>query len=441
MSITFDDARHFLSRTGFGASPEEIRRLMSLDRRAAVEQALGMKSRDTQVPPPSWVQQLPPLPRERKQWNEHERKTFREARKEEGLELKRWWYRVLLTTREPLLERMTLFWHNHFASSLQKVRWPPFLYQQNVLFRIHALGSFRTLLTAVAKNPAMLLYLDTQTSHREHPNENFARELFELFTLGEGQYTETDIKQAARAFTGWHVDIRTGTFHMERRRHDEGWKTVLGKSGPFDGDDILSLTLEQPQVSRHLVHKLWLEFISDRPDPLEVDRLAGSFRRHYQIASLLSDLFLTPHFWVAENRGCLIKSPVELLVGTGRLFNLPIEEPMQLVRYGRRLGQDLFDPPNVKGWPGGTRWITTSTLLDRTQMLRRAIRGHEMGHGSNHGGSDMTQEHGAGWLATEPLEVVQATLLPLTALQPINPAEDRSQAVRQLVLDPVYQLK
>ena len=166
-----------------------------------------------------------------------------------------------------------------------------------------------------------------------------------------------------------------------------------------------------------------------------------AFRQKNYNSFLLNDLFLTPQFWAAENRACLIKSPVELTVGTARLFNLPIEEPLQLVRYGRRLGQDLFDPPNVKGWPGGTRWITTSTLLDRTQMLHRTIRGHETGHGLDRGNGNMSQTHGAGWLATEPISIVQATLLPLAPLQPPIASEERGQAVRQLVLDPVYQLK
>ena len=371
-----------------------------------------------------------------------EKKAFREARKEEGLELKSWWYQVLLITRSPLLERMTLFWHNHFTSSLHKVKWPPFLYQQNVLLRLQALGSFRTLLHAIAKNPAMLLYLDTQTNHREHPNENFTRELFELFTLGEGHYTEQDIQQAARAFTGWHLDYHTGAFRVARRRHDDGRKEVFGKSGYFDGDDIVTLTLEQPQVAHYLVRKLWREFISDEPDSGEVDRLAGLFRlNNYDMASLLNNLLLTPHFWAPENRGCLIKSPVELTVGTARLFNLPIEEPWQLVRYGRRLGQDLFDPPNVKGWPGGTRWITTSTLMDRTQLLHRAIRGHETGHVQGQRMDGMNQKHGATWLAAEPIDIVQQTLVPLVPVQPLVAGEERSQAIRQLVLDPVYQLK
>ena len=440
MSLTFDDARHLLSRTGFGGTPEEIRRLMLLDRRAAVAQLLAIPANKALTPPPSWIHRLPPLPHVRKFWGERERKAFHEELKTQGHDLKVWWYRELITTRHPLLERMTLFWHNHFTSSLHKVRWPAYLHQQNVLLRLYALGSFRRLLQAIAKNPAMLLYLDTQTNQSEHPNENFARELFELFTLGEGHYTEQDIKQAARAFTGWHLDHRSGAFRVDMRHHDDGQKEVFGKQGRFDGDDILLLTLEQPQVARYLVGKLWREFISDQPDPVEVERLADSFRRkNYEIAEVLSDLLLTPHFWAPENRGVLIKSPVELIVGTTRLFNLPIDDSVQQIGYARRLGQDLFDPPNVKGWPGGTRWITTSTLLDRTQLLHRAIRGHEMGH--PHGTADMSQVQGASWLATEPWDVVQATLLPLALVQPVAAGEERGQAVRHLVLDAVYHLK
>lgn len=440
MPLTCDEARHFLSRTGFGGTPDEIRRFMTLDRRAAVAQVLAIPTNKARTPPPTWIHRLPPLPHVRKQWSQRDRHLFHEELKSHGQELKAWWYRELITTPSPLLERMTLFWHNHFTSSLHKVRWPPFLHQQNVLLRLHAVGSFGTLLHAMAKNPAMLLYLDTQTNRREHPNENFARELFELFTLGEGHYHEQDIKEAARAFAGWHVDLRTGAFRVDLRHFDDGPKVVFGKTGRFEGDDILSLTLERPQVARHLVGKLWKEFVSDQPDQTEVERLAESLRRsNYDISSLLNDLLLTPQFWAPENRGSLIKSPVELLVGTTRLFNLSIEDASHLISAARRIGQDLFDPPNVKGWPGGTRWITTSTLLDRTQILHRMIRGHELGHPQGMGG--MQPRHGMNWLTTEPLDLVQATLLALPPVQPLASEEERGQIVHQLVLDPVYQLR
>lgn len=453
MAMTFDDARHLLARTGFGGTADEIRQWIAWDRITAVSQLLDATTTRAVTPPPPWIGRLPPPPAERKQMGQVEKKAFREERKEEAQELKAWWYRELLVTSSPLTERMTLFWHNHFTSSFQKVKWPPFLYRQNVLLREQALGSFRDLLSAVARDPAMLLYLDTQQNHKDRPNENFARELFELFTLGEGHYSEQDIKEAARCFTGWQVDRRTGSFRVNQAKHDQGIKRLFGRTGTFTGDDVLRMTLEQPQVARHITQKLWKEFASDQPDPQEVERLAGRFRRNeYRLKPLLQAILTSPQFWAKENRGVLIKSPAELMVGTMRLFQLPLPDRMALVRAGRRLGQDLFDPPNVKGWPGGTKWITTATLPARWHVLQQIIRGHEAGH--LHGestGLDMGDGRGAaGWLATEPEEVLQATLLAAPPVNPIPPAptattdvpiEDRRQAVRQLVLDPAYQLK
>jgi uncharacterized protein (DUF1800 family) len=214
------------------------------------------------------------------------------------------------------------------------------------------------------------------------------------------------------------------------------------------------MTLEQPQVAIHLTRKLWKEFISDQPDSQEVERLAGIFRRNdYRIKPLLQALLSSPQFWANENRAALIKSPVELLIGTIRLFHLPLPEQMALARAGRRLGQDLFDPSNVKGWPGGTRWITTATLPARWHILQQIIRGHEVGHRHAEAmgmgdGSGMAGT--ADWLVTEPAGGLQATLLAVPPVNPMPPAltaspgpsvEDRRQFVRQLVLDPAYQLK
>ncbi len=450
MNLTFEDARHLLSRTGFGGSPNEIRSLTKLDRATAVSQVLDGIHRHALAPPPRWINARPPAPERRKHLSQEDKQAFREERKEEALELKEWWYREMVTTPSPLTERMTLFWHNHFTSSLHKVKWPPFLYRQNTLLRAHALGSFRDLLFETAKDPAMIRYLDTGSNHRDRPNENYARELFELFTLGEGHYTEQDIKQAARAFTGWHIDPQTGGFRLNPKQHDDGVKQVFGTSGRFSGEDILNLTLKSPQVAVHIVRKLWREFVSDEPAPQDVARLADTFRAStYQIKPVLSALFMSPAFWAPENHGVLIKSPVELLVGTVRLFRLPVQEPIMLIRAGRRLGQDLFDPPNVKGWPGGTRWITSASLLDRWQFLQRAIRGHEMGslHDMQAGaGGDSRPSmghgaHGAAWLTDEPDEVIKQTLLPIEPVNPTGKGDERWQVVRQLVMDPVYQLK
>ncbi|MFO0774429.1 MAG: DUF1800 domain-containing protein [Nitrospiraceae bacterium] len=442
--MTFEEARHLLARTGFGATPDEIRRLSGMDRKAAVNHLVSQAQahRSAITSPPSWVHQLPPAHAHGER-SQEEKKAFREARRAEGLELKQWWYRELLTTPSPLAERMTLFWHNHFTSSLHKVKWPAFLYRQNVLLRTYALGSFRDVLHGTATDAAMIRYLDTQANHKDRPNENYARELFELFTLGEGHYTEQDIKQAARAFTGWQVDPRSGTVRMHHKQHDDGAKTVFGRTGNFSGKDILELTLKRPEVAPFLVNKLWREFISDTPDAREVTTLADSFRADgYRIAPLLERLFLTGAFWALEHRGVLIKSPVELLVGTTHLIGSSQPDTIWMVHAGRRLGQDLFDPPNVKGWPGGTRWITSATLLDRWQILQRALRGHDMGgHQANQTMMQADHTHGDDWTAREDAPTIQRTLLPIEPVHLRDANDTPWQIAKSCFMDPTYQLK
>lgn len=282
MPMTFQDARHLLSRTGFGGIPADIRELARMDREAAIDRLLaGVGTTARTSPPVHVLNALPPAEgMKAKGLSVEQKKVFKQERREDAFELKGWWYQELLTTPSPLTERMTLFWHNHFTSSFHKVKWPALLYHQNVLLRHHALGSFRDLLFQIAKDPAMVLYLDTQTNHKDQPNENFARELFELFTLGEGHYTETDIKEAARAFTGWHVALHHGGgFAFNRRQHDAGVKHVLGKTGAFGGDEILAIALDQPACARYITAKLWREFVSDEPEAREVERLAAHLQQ------------------------------------------------------------------------------------------------------------------------------------------------------------------
>lgn len=441
MPVSFQDARHLLSRTGFGGNLRDIEQLTAMDRESAVDYLLNRAVRRAATNPPRDVVTSIPPQQGLKEMSPEEKKAFKQERKEEALALKAWWYGELLETPSPLTERMTLFWHNHFTSSVKKVKWPALLYHQNVLLRRHAVGSYRDLLFQIAKDPAMVLYLDTQSNHKDHPNENFARELFELFTLGEGQYSEADIKEAARAFTGWHVALRHGgAFTFNRHQHDGGVKHVLGKTGAFGGDDVLALLLDQPGCATYVAGKLWREFVSDQPDQREVQRLGAVFRSGgYQIAPLVRALFTSPHFWATENRGTLIKSPVELIVGTIRLFELPIRETEVLAKYGQRLGQDLFDPPNVKGWPGGTRWITSATLLNRWQLLQRGLRGSETGH--MHAGRGGGTMHGPAWMVEADIDQVQAVLAPVDPIHPLPESADRWHVIQQLVLDPVYQLK
>ena len=278
----------------------------------------------------------------------------------------------------PLTERMTLFWHNHFTSSQQKVRYAQLMFRQNALLREHALGNFATLLHAASKDPAMIIYLDSATNRKDKPNENFAREVMELFTLGEGHYTEADIREAARAFTGWSLEQDTVEFRNRPFLHDFGEKTVLGQRGRFDGDEVLDILLAQPRSAEFIVGKLWREFVSPDPDAAEVRRIAAAFRdSRYDIRTALCELLLSPLFWQEDHRAVLVKSPVEFVVGSLRQFDLPVDDAASLSMVMAGLGQNLFAPPNVKGWPGGEAWINSATLLARKQFVERLFRTEE----------------------------------------------------------------
>ena len=353
----FDEARHLLSRTAFGATPAEIRALETLDYTRAVDRLLATFRPQAATPAPDWVNQGPTA-----------------AVREQAHELRSWWIEEMLATDQPLVERMALFWHNHFTSSLQKVRYAPAMFRQNALFRREAFGNFARLLKEVARDPAMLIYLDGVRSAARQPNENFAREMLELFTLGEGHYGEADVKEAARAFTGWTIDHETGVFKVAGERHDDGEKTFLGRTGRFDGDDVIAILLEHPRTAETVVEKLWREFVSLMPDRGEIKQLAGLLRRGgYEIKPVLRALFLSPAFRDRANRGALIKSPVDLVVGTVHVLGLPVPEKTRLVRMLQGLGQVPFDQPDVRGWPGGESWITSYTLLLRQQFLRRIV--------------------------------------------------------------------
>jgi uncharacterized protein (DUF1800 family) len=369
-----DAARHLLNRTGFDAHPAQIEAMAGLSRREAVERLLSGATPEARTPAPGWVGEFI-SPRKVRDLSGEERKAFQRQQVGRAIELKNWWVTEMLTTPSPLTERMTLFWHNHFTSSVQKVKSGTLMYRQNVLLRRHALGNFAQLLHAVSKDPAMLVYLDSATNRRGKPNENFAREVMELFTLGEGSYTEGDIREAARSFTGWSINPDSGAFLWRPLAHDGGTKTVLNRSGEFSGDDVLDILLAQPQTARFVVTKLWKEFVSPDPDPREVDRIAALFRGSgYDIKTALRALLTSDPFYAAQNRGALVKSPVDLVIGTMRQFDVGYSDPLPLTFLLRTLGQDLFSPPNVKGWPGGETWINSTTLLARKQFLERLFR-------------------------------------------------------------------
>ena len=372
----YEAARHLLNRTGFGATDSEIEEYARLDRAEAVDRILSGARREPSIAPPAFVDE-PFVPFYKlRQMSAEERMAAQRKLVQQGLELRAWWLHEMLATPSPITERMTLFWHNHFATSQQKVRANGLMYRQNALLRREALGNFATLLHAVAKDPAMLVYLDNAGNRRQAPNENFAREVMELFTLGEGHYTEHDIKEAARAFTGWSLDRDTGEFFYRRIWHDYGEKTVLGRTGRLDGDDVIDALLARPETARFIATKLWREFVSPAPDPAVVEDWAAVFRDgRYEVKPLLRAVLMSDAFWAPENRGALVKSPVDLVVGTLHTFAIAPADMKPAAFVCAALGQNPFSPPNVKGWPGGDAWIDSATLLARRQFVDRVFRG------------------------------------------------------------------
>lgn len=275
------------------------------------------------------------------------------------------WVNKMATEKAQLREKMTFFWHNHFATHV------PFSYlmqNQNNTLRKHALGSFKELLHALAKDPAMIIYLNNQQNKKNAPNENFAREVMELFTLGVGHYTEHDIKEAARCFTGWQID-KTGEFTFNEKDHDFGEKTVLGKTGKLTGEDVINLLLDKKQTAIYVTRKIYREFVSENIDEKRVNQLADTFYNSgYDISKLLKALFTAEWFYADDVVGTKIASPVELLVRYYRVLKLqPVDEKMPIITQNL-LGQKLFDPPNVAGWKGGKAWIDSSSLLMRMRM-------------------------------------------------------------------------
>jgi uncharacterized protein (DUF1800 family) len=280
-----------------------------------------------------------------------------------------WWLHRLRHTPAPLVEKMTLFWHGHFATSAAKVKDPRLLYDQNELFRRHALGRFTPLVQGIARDPAMLLYLDSATNRKNHPNENFAREVMELFCLGLGRYSERDIQELARCFTGWEILHKQFTFN--NYQHDYGTKSLLGKSGAFDGDDGIRVILQQPSCAEFLCGKLVRYFVTDEELPAEwIAPLARRFRdSDLAIAPVLETIFTSRLFYSERAIGQKVRSPVELGIGLLRALEMNTNL-IQLAERLRELGQLVFFPPNVKGWPGGKNWIDSSTLLGRANLVR-----------------------------------------------------------------------
>jgi uncharacterized protein (DUF1800 family) len=364
---------HLLRRAGFGASEDALDEYEALGLKGAVDRLVDYEAVEDDV--------------------EERIKLFNLDLKRLG-DLQRWWLLRMVYTRRPLQEKMVLFWHGLLTSASAKVALPNptpqnpnpphYLLDQHNFFRTHALDTFENVLLGIARDPGMMVWLDSQTNNKGKPNENFARELLELFSLGiadgEGKpnYTETDVREVARAFTGWGLD--QGKFIYRPNNHDTGMKTILGKTFTFDGGDVIKHIVQQPAAARYLSRRLFQFFV--HPDPGEKDLqplIAEYTRSGGSVRAILRVLFTSPVFYSPRAYRALIKSPVEFAVGSVRALGVATDG-FQLPGVTTRMGQALFNPPNVAGWPGGVNWINSTTWMERTNFANFLCTAREDGH-------------------------------------------------------------
>ncbi|MDX2199563.1 MAG: DUF1800 domain-containing protein [Phycisphaerae bacterium] len=379
---TRDKAAHLLRRAGFGGTAAEIDATFALGVEKAVSSLVDFESTEyTPAPPAMSPEVAEPIDRrEMRSKDEEERQKARMERnkleRQALIEMRLWWLERMVESPRPLEEKMTLFWHGHFTSGAREVQRSWFLWEQNQMFRNKGFGSFRELVLSVSRDRAMLVYLDNVRNHARSPNENYARELLELFTLGTGNYTEADIRAAARAFTGW--SFNESGYLFRERDHDPGPKKFLSRSGNFGGEDVIDIILEQPACSEFLARALLEFFLTpDPPKPL-VRRFAAEIRKNrFAIKPTLRTLFSSEAFYDPAYRGALIKGPFELIVSTARQLGVRVNDLIGASRLASEMGQELFQPPNVKGWDGGEKWVNTATLFTRYNTVGGLIFGDE----------------------------------------------------------------
>lgn len=362
--------QHLLWRAAFGPMAENVNELANVSQKELykiLEKTSAKKPDELSVATNSFeglMKGLQDLGQMQK-LSQEQKKQLRKQSVEDLKNLNLTWLNEMINSEAQLREKMSLFWHGHFATRVINI-----YFQQQLLnvIRQNALGNFGDLLRQVSKSPAMLSFLNNQQNRKQHPNENFAREVMELFTMGRGNYTETDIREAARAYTGWGFNVK-GEFVNRPFVHDNGSKTFLGKTGNFDGDDIIDIILEQKVTAKFITSKIYKYFVNDTVDEQKVEHLAEKFYRdNYNLQKLMNEIFLSDWFYEEKNIGTRIKSPVELIVGIRRFIPMELQKPEAQLLFQRVLGQILFYPPNVAGWAGGKNWIDSSALMFRMRL-------------------------------------------------------------------------
>lgn len=359
--MTSQHIQHLYWRAGFGTTPSQLQRLSQLNRKQIVD--LLFKDATSMITLETDTSDIDHFTQQSLK-SKNSRKLFRDVSTEKLKEFNVLWVKRLMTSETLLREKMTLFWANHFVCRDNQIF---HVQQYNNTLRTHALGDFGDYVKAISKEAAMLKYLNNKQNRKLRPNENFARELMELFMLGEGHYTEVDIKESARAFTGYNHNFE-GEFVLRQRQHDDGFKTFFGHTGRYDGDDIIDLILQQKQCARFICTKIYKYFVNDTIDEFRVEELTEVFYKDYNIENLMRHLFMADWFYDEKHIGVKIKSPIEFLVGMVNTVPVEFKKNQDLLKIQKLLGQILLNPPNVAGWEGGRAWIDSNTIMIRLKL-------------------------------------------------------------------------
>ena len=381
MKLSQLQVQHLYWRAGFLSAYDQIEKSIGETPKELFEQLIGLSStyKEITIENPYQIDY-----KQLKMASGEEKKAMRKMSRQAIMELNNKWLDHMAITDGILRERMSLFWHNHLACSSNNVN---FLQSYLHTIRKNSLGNFGDMLHAISKEPAMLLYLNNQQNVKGRPNENFARELMELFTLGIGNYSEDDIKNAARSFTGWGT--RQGKFFLRTKFHDDGIKTFFGETGPLEGEDVINILLKNKQTARHICTKIYAYFVNDKIDQDRVEKLATIFYdSNYEILPLIRSMFTSEWFYDDENIGAKIKSPIDLLIGLRRSMDIGFNNLQGQIFIERQLGQVLFYPPNVAGWPGGHDWIDSSSLMLRTRLTEILLLSAEVNLAAKDSGDD-----------------------------------------------------
>ena len=373
-TMTEADRRHLLARTGFGVSPDDFMTLDGMTRREGIAWVVdGLQTTPTR-PMPTWTTRSLPHYHARQSLDQAGRVAFDRRRDDELASLRTWWVGEMLEGASPATERLVLLWHDLVPSGYHAInRGSLPLADQNALFRRMHQGRWADLLKALVRDSALLLYLDNDRNRVEAPNENLARELLELFTLGEGNYDEHTVREAARALTGFaSQEIAYPTFRLHSWKQDRAEKVLFGQRGPHDADDLVDIILQQPQAARFLARRYWHTFVSDHaPDSEWLDAVAAMFRdADHDLSVLYREVLYSEAFWAPEYRATLIKSPVDLITGLARTLEYPKRAYEGFAALQGALGLGFFDPPNVAGWDEGEAWISSARLLARFDAVR-----------------------------------------------------------------------